>query len=191
MTTFISGLFLFIGAHSISVVSPRSRDRVVEKIGLQAYRGIYALVTLAGLVLIVIGYGDLRGQTPILYVTPRWVHGISATLMIPVFPLLLAAYFPGVIKTVARHPTLVAVKLWAFAHLLANGSLADVALFGSFLAWAVAVRISLKRRPARKIAEAPPGRWNDVIVIVAGAAVYAFMFHAGHAWLIGMPLVLL
>lgn len=190
MTTYLSGLVLFFGAHSISIVSPRWRDLVTARIGVQAYRGIYALASLGGLALIIIGYADLRGQTAILYVTPRWVQGISATLMIPVFPLLVATYLPGVIKTVARHPTLVAVKLWAFAHLLANGSIADVVLFGSFLAWAVAVRISLKRRPAHKVPEAPPGRWNDIIAIVVGAAIYAFMLHAGHAWLIGVPLVL-
>jgi uncharacterized membrane protein len=131
----------------------------------------------------------VRNQTALLYLLPRWVHAITTTLMLPVFPLLLAAYLPGAIRTATRHPLLIAVKLWALAHLLANGSLADVALFGSLLVWAVAERISLKRRLPRPVPTAPPGRWNDVIAIVGGLILYGFMLHGGHRLLIGMPLV--
>lgn len=190
MTGFISGLLLFIGAHSTSIVAPSWRDRVVERIGLRPWQGIYAVVSLLGLVLIVRGYSDLRNQTEFLYILPRWVHAISMTLMLPVFPLLLASYFPGGVKTVAKHPTLVAVKLWALAHLLANGSVADVLLFGSILAWAVVNRISLKARPGRTIATAQPGQWNDLIVVIGGLMLYSLMIQFGHRLLIGMPLVL-
>jgi uncharacterized membrane protein len=190
MTQLITGLVLFLGAHSVSIVAPGWRDRVVARIGLRPWQGIYAVVAIVGFVLIVRGYGDVRNQTPYLYVLPRWINAVTSTLMLPVFPLLLAAYLPGGLKTAARHPMLVAVKLWAFAHLLANGSVADVVLFGSVLAWAVADRISLKRRPPRKTPGAPPGPWNDVIAIVGGLFLYALMIEWGHALLIGMPLVL-
>jgi uncharacterized membrane protein len=190
MLTFITGLILFVGIHSVSIVGPSFRDRVVERIGLRPWQGLFALASISGLVLLVSGYSDLRGQTAILYLLPRWVHVISSTLMIPVFPLLLAAYLPGGIKATVRHPMLVAVKLWAFAHLLANGALADVMLFGTILAWAVAVRISLKRRPIRAIATAPAGQWNDVIAVIGGLVIYGMMLNFGHALLIGMPLIL-
>ena len=190
MTELIAGLILFLGVHSISIVAPAWRDRMAERAGPLLWRGVYSIVALIGLVLVVRGYADSRGQTMIVYQLPRWVHAISSTLMLPVFPLLIAAYLPGIIRTAARHPMLVAVKLWAVAHLLANGTLADVILFGSILAWAVADRISLQRRPQRAAPAAPAGRWNDLIAIVAGVGLYAFMLNGGHAWLIGMPLVI-
>ena len=107
---------------------------------------------------------------------------ITLLLMVPVFPLLLAAYLPGRIKTAMKHPMLAAVKIWALAHLLANGSLADVVLFGTFLVWAIADRISLKRR-AQQIATAPPGRFNDLIAILAGLALYVVFILWAHFWL--------
>lgn len=189
MTELLAGLVLFLGMHSISIVAPAWRHRVVERIGLVPWQGIYAVISLIGLILIVGGYGDLRNQTAILYQLPRWVHWISTILMVPVFPLLLAAYLPGGIRDAARHPMLIAVKLWAFAHLLANGSVADVILFGSVLAWAVADRISLKRRAPRDNPAFPPGPWNDVVVVVGGLVLYALMLNGGHQLLIGMPLV--
>jgi uncharacterized membrane protein len=106
-----------------------------------------------------------------------------------VFPLLFAAYLPGRIKTAARHPMLLAVKVWATAHLLANGTLADVLLFGGFLVWAVADRISVKRRSAAEahdVPAAPPGVANDAIVVVGGLIVYAVFLLWGHRWLIGV-----
>jgi len=190
MTQLVAGLILFLGAHSISIVAPAWRDRVVARIGLRPWQGMYAVIALAGLIMIVRGYADLRNQTALLYVLPRWINVVSSTLMLPVFPLLLATYLPGAVKTAARHPTLVAVKFWALAHLLANGFVVDVILFGSVLAWAVADRISLKRRLPRENPAAPAGPWNDVIVVVGGLLLYMLMLQWGHAWLIGMPLVL-
>lgn len=189
MTTLVIGLVLFLGVHSISIVASDWRNRVVDRIGKGAWQGIYSVVALIGLVLVIRGYAEARGTTPYLYQLPRWIQAVTTTLMLPVFPLLIAAYLPGVIRTAAKHPMLVAVKLWAFAHLLANGSVADVVLFGSILAWAVLDRISLKRRVPRPVPSAPPGRWNDLIAVVAGILIYSFMLHGGHAWLIGMPLV--
>jgi uncharacterized membrane protein len=190
MSVLITGLLLFLGIHSVSIIAPNWRERAAARLGHRVWRAIYALLALIGLILIVRGYADLRGQTAVLYQTPRWMHAISASLMLPVFPLLLAAYLPGMIKAACKHPMLVAVKLWAFAHLLVNGSVADVALFGSVLAWAVADRISLKRRRPRAAPALPSGRWNDLFAVFVGMALYGLMLHGGHAWLIGVPLVL-
>jgi uncharacterized membrane protein len=102
-----------------------------------------------------------------------------------VFPLLLAAYLPGRIKAAFKHPMLAAVKFWALAHLLSNGRLADVLLFGGFLAWAVVDRISLKRR-TQAIRTAAPGRLNDLIAVVLGLALYGFFVARAHLWLFGV-----
>ena len=106
--------------------------------------------------------------------------------MLPVFPLIFAAYLPGRIKTAMQHPMLAAVKCWAFAHLLSTGMLADVFLFGAFLLWAVCDRISLKRRPPQAIRTAPPGRFNDAIAVVAGLATYALFLGWAHVRLFGV-----
>ena len=136
--------------------------------------------------MLVYGYGVARQSPVVLYTPPTALRHLTLLLMLPVFPLLLAAYLPGRIKTAAKHPMLVATKLWALSHLLANGNLADVLLFGGFLAWAVADRISLKHRPERPLRTAPPGRWNDLIALVAGLAIYLVFLLWGHAWLIGV-----
>jgi uncharacterized membrane protein len=106
--------------------------------------------------------------------------------MVPVFPLILAAYLPGRIKTAMKHPMLAAVKFWALAHLLANGALADVLLFGSFLVWAIFDRISFKRRPPQVIRTAPPGRFNDLIVAILGIALYVLFVMWAHVRLFGV-----
>jgi uncharacterized membrane protein len=179
---------LFLGVHSISIVAPGWRDRTAARVGPGLWQAAYAVVAIAGLVLLVRGYAGLRNQMAPLYVAPGWMYAVTTTLMLPVFPLLLAAYLPGMIRTAMRHPMLVAVKLWAFAHLLVNGSPPDVLLFGSVLAWAVAERISLKRRTPRPIRSAPPGRFNDWIALIGGMVLYALMLNGGHAWLIGVPI---
>jgi uncharacterized membrane protein len=115
---------------------------------------------------------------------------MAMLLMMFVFPLVLAAYFPGWIKDSLKHPLLVGVKTWALAHLLANGMLADVVLFGSVLVWAVVDRISLKRRPQRPVPGARASKWNDAIVVLGGLAVYGLFFLGAHEWLTGMPLAL-
>ncbi|MDX1562607.1 MAG: NnrU family protein, partial [Gammaproteobacteria bacterium] len=113
MTIFITGLVLFLGIHSVSIVAAGWRERVVDRIGSRPWQAIYSIIALIGLVLLIRGYADLRGQTALIYQTPRWVYGLSTTVMLPVFPLLLAAYLPGMIQRATKHPMLVAVKLWA------------------------------------------------------------------------------
>ncbi|HEV7912785.1 MAG TPA: NnrU family protein [Albitalea sp.] len=186
MTMLILGLVLFLGIHSVSLAAPSWRDAQVMRHGELPWKAVYALIAIAGFVLLIVGYGEAREAPIPLYDAPRWTRHIALLLMLPVFPLLLGAYLPGRIKALTKHPMLAAVKLWALAHLLANGTLADVLLFGAFLAWAVADRISLKHRPPRPIPAAPPRPMNDLISIVAGLVIYGAFVTWGHAWLIGV-----
>jgi uncharacterized membrane protein len=189
MTLLIPGLVIFLGIHSISIVAPGARDRWAAAMGANAWRGVYSLLSLAGFVLLVYGYGLARQAPTVLYVPPLWLRHVAFVLLLPVFPLLFAAYLPGRIKSAVKHPMLVAIKTWALAHLLANGMLADVLLFGGFLAWAVADRISLKKRALRPVAGASPSPWNDAIAIVGGLAVYGITLFWLHRLLIGVPLL--
>jgi uncharacterized membrane protein len=184
----IAGLVLFLGVHSISIVSYRWRDAMVQKSGAAAWRAGFAIVSLAGLVLIAYGFGRARENPVLLYVAPAWARDTMIMLMPFVFPIAFAAYLPGLISTLLKHPLLVAVKLWATLHLLVNGGLHDVVLFGSILAWAVADRISLKSRPARPIKGAPPWKWNDALAIALGFAVYVALVAGGHQWITGLPI---
>jgi uncharacterized membrane protein len=173
MTTLILGLVLFLGIHSVAIVAPAWRDAMAAKLGEWPWKGLYSIVSIVGFVLIVMGYAAARAEPVWLYVPPTWTRHLAALLMLPVFPLLLAAYLPGKIKATLKHPMLVATKAWAVAHLLANGTLADVVLFGSLLAWAVAERISLKRRPARAMPfTVPSSTMNDVLAVIAGLGLY-------------------
>ncbi len=177
MGLFLLGLLIFLGVHSISIVNEPWRNRMVDTIGEWPWKGIYALAALGGLLLIIYGYGITRYESVILYTPPLWLKHISVVLLLPVFPLLVAAYFPGRIKALTKHPMLLSVKIWSAAHLLATGSLVDVLLFGSFLGWAVWDRMSLKHRQQRSIPGAPASRLNDVIALVAGLGIYlAFVF---------------
>ena len=191
MPELIAGLVLFLGVHSAAIVAPAWRNDMVRVFGVGPWKALYSVFAIVGLVLIVIGYGEARFDPVWLYYPPDWLRHLGMLLLLPVFPLLLAAYLPGRIRTTLKHPFLVAVKTWALAHLLMNGTLADVLLFGSFLAWAVADRISVKRRPAMPAAAPalPAGRSNDAIAVVGGLALYAAFVLWLHTWLIGVPVI--
>ncbi len=186
MTLLILGLVIFFGVHSIAIFAPAFRDAARGRLGENGWKGVYSVVSLAGFVLLCYGFGLARHTATILYVAPPWLRTLALVLMLPVFPLLLAAYLPGRIKTAAKHPMLAAVKFWALAHLLANGSLADILLFGGFLAWAVADRIALKRRAAAPRAAAAARPWNDAIAIVLGLGIYALFVLWAHQRLFGV-----
>jgi uncharacterized membrane protein len=191
MTYLLAGMAIFFAAHSTSIVAPAWRDRMAAKLGATGWKALYGVISIAGFVLMVKGYGMARADPVPLYVPPTALRHISVILMLPVFPLLLATYFPGRIRAGVQHPMLTATKLWAVAHLLANGTLADVLLFGGFLAWAVADRISLKRRPTRPVAGLPERRFNDLIAVAGGFALYVWFVARGHLALIGVsPMVI-
>jgi uncharacterized membrane protein len=185
MLILIAGLVIFLGVHSIAIVAPEARARMLSSMGEGAWKAIYGLASLIGFVLIVYGFGLARQSPVVLNMPPQWMRHVTFLLMLPVFPLILAAYLPGRIKAAMKHPMLAAVKFWAFGHLLANGMLADVLLFGGFLVWAVVDRISLKRRP-QAIRTAPPGRFNDLIAVVVGLALYGFFMAWAHVRLFGV-----
>lgn len=186
MAMLIAGLVIFLGIHSLSIVNEPLRNRLSNSMGEWPFKGVYSVVSLLGLVLIVIGYGAARLEPTVLYTPPGWLRHVAMLLLIPVFPLLFATYFPGRIKATLKHPMLVAVKLWALAHLLANGMLHDVLLFGAFLAWAVVDRISMKRRTQRAIITMPKSGANDAIAVIGGLAVYFITVFWAHQWLIGV-----
>ena len=187
MTLMIVGLVIFLGIHSVSIVALGWRDAQVAQRGEKAWKGIYSVISLVSFVLLIYGYSLARHSPTVLYTPPAAMRHVALLLMLPVFPLLAASSLPGRIKTAAKHPMLLAIKLWAVAHLLANGTLHDTILFGSFLAWAVADRISVKRRAVqRPVPGAAPSPMNDVKALVGGLAVYAVFVFWAHGWLIGV-----
>ena len=186
MSVLVAGLVVFFAVHSVSIFNEPWRDRMAGRLGERLWQALYSVVATVGLVLIAWGYGLARADPVVLYSPPVWLRHAATLLLLPVFPLFLATYVPGRIQAVTQHPTLVAVKLWAVAHLLANGMLADVLLFGSFLAWAVLDRISLKRRSPRPVPSAPPSKANDFIALVLGLALYVAFVVWLHRWLIGV-----
>lgn len=183
MLVLVTGLVIFLGVHSISIFAPAWRDSMAARLGVEPWKRVYSLAAIAGFALLVWGYGLARQEPVILYHPPGWLRHVTALLMLPVFPLLLATYLPGRIQSTVKHPMLTATKAWAVAHLLANGSLADVLLFGGFLAWAVLDRISVGKRSPRPIPGAPASKLNDVIAIVGGLAIYAVFVGWAHVWL--------
>ena len=186
MVMLISGLVLFLGIHSTSIVCAPWRNKIVARIGIMPWQGMYSLIAILGFILMVQGFDLARQDALILYQPPTWLRHVSLLLLVFIFPLLFATYLPGRIQTATKHPMLAATKIWAFAHLLANGSLADVLLFGAFLAWAVMDRISLKRRTPLPIPSTPPTRFNDAIAITLGLGVYAAFVLGLHQWLFGV-----
>lgn len=179
------GLVLFFGMHSISIVALPLRNKLAAKSEL-GWKLIYGVVSLVGIILVSRGYAELRLAPTILYVSPAWLYHVAAILLIPTFVLFFAPYFPGRISTATKHPQLIAVKLWAVSHLLVNGTSADMLLFGSFLLWAVADRISMKRRATRAVPAMPESKTNDVVVVVLGLSVYVAILFWLHEMLFGI-----
>lgn len=186
MAILLVGLILFLGVHSISIFNEPFRDRAAARLGERAWQGLYGLIAIIGLVLIIWGYGLARQEPTVLYTPPVWLRHVALLLLVFVFPLLLATYLPGRIKQAVGHPMLAATKLWAFAHLLANGMLHDVLLFGGFLVWAVADRISIKWRSPSPPPAAPRSKFNDLIAVIAGMGLYVWFLLQGHVWLFGV-----
>lgn len=194
MTLLIAGLILFYAIHLVPT-RPALRQSMIGSLGENGYKGLFTVVSLIGFALIVYGYGQAKiapsSVNPQLWAPPTWTRHIAYLLMLFAFILIVAAYVPSRIRDKARHPMLAAIKIWALAHLLVRGDLAGLILFGSFLAWAVYDRISVKHRAnaGGPLGDTPGTARGDIIVIVVGLALYAFILVVGHAWLIGKPLL--
>ncbi|MCG6857029.1 MAG: NnrU family protein [Salaquimonas sp.] len=189
MMLLIAGLIVFLGIHSIRMVAPAYREAMIARMGENPWKGIYSLISLAGLVLLIWGYARAQPLAPVLYVAPFGLVHLTITLMALSFiSLVVSQLKPGRLKPLLKHPMLLAVKIWAFAHLLVNGDLASIILFGAFLAWAVWNRIAVKRRGAPIPASGPV--INDVIAIAAGLVLWGLFIWKVHEWLIGVPIPL-
>jgi uncharacterized membrane protein len=190
VTLLVLGLIVFLGTHAFSMARG-SRASLIGRIGEGPYKGLYSLASLAGIVLISIGYGQYRaaGYIPV-WDPPVWTRHLSLLLVWFAFVFFVAAYLPGRIKRTLKHPMLAGLKVWAVAHLIANGDLGSILLFGSILAWAVVARISVKRRDVAAQhggpAAPPAGFRNDALAVAIGTAAYlAFVFWL-HPLLIGV-----
>jgi uncharacterized membrane protein len=188
LSVMILGLVIFLGAH-LFITKRELRAAVIERTGESLYKLGFAVVSVVGLGLIIWGFAYYRATGWIdVWTPPHFMKHITIALMLPAVILVVAAYIRGRIYTTLKHPMLTAIKLWAAAHLLANGDLGSIILFGSFLAWAVIDRISLKRRPD---AGGPPipvgGAMNDAIAVAVGIVAYLALGFAFHPVVIGVP----
>lgn len=189
MALMAAGLALFLGLHTLPVVRPVHQGAIALA-GNVPYRIVYSIGSLVGLILIAEGYKAwLADGSAVLYVPPTWLSHISLVLMAFAFVFVAATYTKGYIKRAVKHPMILGVKLWAFAHLLSNGHAAAVVLFAAFLAWGVVERISVKRREAA--GEIAPRdfepRWSgDLIAVAVGLSVYVLFVWRVHLWLIGV-----
>lgn len=191
MVWMLVGLLLFLGVHSVRIVADGWRSATIARLGVGPWKGLYTLVAVLGFVLIVWGFGQARGMSPQLWVPPVGMRHLAALLTLIAFVLLAAAYIPrNQIKARLHHPMVLAVKTWALAHLLSNGSLAEVVLFGSFLLWAVFDFSSARRRDRALATVYVPGTAAaTVLTVVVGALAWAvFVFWLHGLWIGIRPL---
>jgi len=188
MTLLIIGIIVFLGIHLLPTF-PQFRERLIGSLGETGYKVAFGVLSIAGFVLLVWGFAS----APVIQIwsPPPWTRWVAIILMLPAFIFLVAAYVPGRIKAKVKHPFLVAIKTWALAHLIANGDLASIILFGSFLAYAVFDRIALKGRRPTALVETPgsgPAR-NDLIAVALGVVFYVVFLVWLHPLLIGRAVV--
>ena len=184
----ILGLIVMIGCH-VFVMRRDARAATIDRLGETAYRVLFSLVALVGLALVAWGFARYRATGWIdVWFPPVWTAHVTVALMVPAMILIAAAYFRGRIYVAVKHPMLAGVKLWAAGHLISNGDLGSILLFGSVLAWAVADRISLKSRQDPGGPSIPVGGWqNDVWAVVVGSILYLAIGFAFHPVVIGVP----
>lgn len=189
MLVLIAGLIVFLSAHAVPLM-PRLRSQLIAAGGVAGYRAMFSLSALLGVGLTIYGFALYRQQGWLqLWTPPLALRHLALTLMIPVFPLLIASCLPGWVRAKARYPALLAIKFWAFVHLLANGDAGGVLLFGSFLAWAVIARLAAKSRGKAPSVDAAPFGRNDIVAIAAGLGLYALVVKFLHQWLIGVTIL--
>ena len=185
--TLVLGLLIFLGTH-IFVSFRDARGDAIARIGVRAYRAVFALVSIIGLALIIWGYGQYRAHEWIqVWSPPGFMRHITVGLMLFAAIFIVAAFIPSHIKTGLKHPVLAGIKTWAFAHLLSNGDLGSILLFSAFLAWGVYARIAARHRGDLGPRSAPAGWTNDVIVVAVGIVVYLALGYAFHPVVIGVP----
>ena len=189
MLILIAGLALFLGVHSVRIFAEEPRRRFIAERGENAWKTLYSLVAALGLVLIVVGYGRASADPVLLWSPPLWLRHVTLLLTAVAFVLLAAAYVPGNrIRAAVGHPMVLGVKVWAFAHLLANGTLPSLVLFGAFLAWAVADFVAARRRDRREGIErtASGGLGASLATVAAGLVAWVLFVGWLHRWLIGV-----
>ena len=195
MTQLILGLILFLGAHSVRILADGWRDQTIAAYGEKAFKGVYTLVAILGFYLLVVGYGEARLQPLVLWNPPIFTKHISMLLMLLSSILLIAAYIPrNHFKMRLKHPMVLSVKVWALSHLLANGNLADLVLFGSFLIWAVLNFRSARARDRAQVQnsdaneEAPlkPNLLASLIALFGGMGLWAVITFVLHAKVVGV-----
>jgi uncharacterized membrane protein len=185
----IVGLAVFLATH-VFVSFREARASVIERVGLSLYRTLFVIISLVGLALIIWGYAQYRAHDLIqLWSPPAFMRHITIGLVFFAAIFIVAAFFPSHIKTRLKHPMLAGVKAWALAHLLSNGDLGSVLLFGTFLAWGVYARIAAKRRGdiGAAATPAPDGWTSDVIVVALGTAIFLALGFWFHPYVIGVP----
>lgn len=188
MLVMILGLVIFLGAHSVRIVADDWRQAQIARLGELPWKGLYSLVSVVGLALAIWGYGLMRLDPTWVWHPPVALRHLVALLMIPAFILLAAAYVPGnALKAKLGHPMILAVKLWAFAHLLANGRLGDIVFFGAFLLWAV-FDFRAARRREREALPASRMAATMATLMIGVIAYYLFAFHL-HVWITGVPVM--
>ena len=188
MALLILGLVIFLGVHSIRVFASDWRRRQITRFGDGPWKGMYALTSVIGLVLIVVGFGAARMNPVLLYGPPAWLRHLNSVFTLIAFVLVAAAYVPGNhLKQWIGHPMLAGVKAWALGHLLSIGMLRDVVLFGAFLAWAILDFVTSRRRDRASGTEYPAGTvGGDVVTVVVGVIAWALVAFWLHQLLIGM-----
>ncbi|MCW5636367.1 MAG: protein NrnU [Rubrivivax sp.] len=188
MVWLVLGLVLFLGVHSVRIFAEGWRSAMVARLGAGGWKGVYSLASLAGLALIVVGFGVARAQPVLLWVPPVWMRHVAALLNLVALVLLVAAYVPNnLVKAKLRHPMVLGVKVWALAHLASNQMLAEMVLFGAFLAWAVLDFRAARARDRAAGAPAPGGAAGPTaVVLVVGVAAWALIAFWAHGALFGV-----
>lgn len=187
MIILVLGLMLFLAVHSTRMLAPALRENVIARRGLGAWMWPYTLVAGIGFAFIIIGYGAARYDAPALYSPPVELRHLALLVMLPVFPLLLATYLRGRIRQMLGHPMMIATVLWAVAHLMVRGTLADLLLFGGFLVWAgFAWHSQVKRGAAASSSVRVPWGRNDAVAILGGFVLYLVFIGGLHMLLFGV-----
>ncbi|HKK02819.1 MAG TPA: NnrU family protein [Gammaproteobacteria bacterium] len=191
MTMLIVGMAIFFGIHLLRVVAPGWRESMMERMGVLGWKALYSVIAIAGFVLLVLGYAEIRWSSPVLWaISQPWMKMAVGLAMLPALVVFVSAYLPGRIRATLKHPMLIATAAWAAMHLALNGRVADLLLFGAFLLWSLVVLADSYRRPApAQPASQGSLAWDGVAVVLGTVAWWWLAFGGGHALLFGMPVM--